>query len=53
MYPFNIYTALGKYEVKPQQESFPVRNSVFSSPVNIEIDFLCAFVGALWEIVFL
>lgn len=26
---------------------------MFSSPVNIKIDFLCAFVGALWEIVFL
>lgn len=43
MYPFNIYIAFEKYGVKSQQGSFPVGTSVFSSPVNIEIDFLCAF----------
>lgn len=53
MYPFNIYIAFEKYGVKPQQGSFPVGTSVFSSPVNIELDFLCAFFGARWEIVFL
>lgn len=53
MYPFNLYTTLEKYEAKPQQDSFPVRKSVFFSPVAVEIDFLCGFVEALWEIVFL
>lgn len=52
MYPFNIYIAFEKYGVKSQQ-GFPFGTSVVSSPVNIEIDFLCAFFEALWEIVFL